>query len=412
MSLVEILVALTIGVFLLAGIIQVLTSGRATYRLAEAQARAQENGRYAIQFLARELRPSRSYLCRNIASEELHVAACALLQDPVACTGAVMVGSRTPLGYSTAQHGTANWLAQLPGGTATGTRGGVDAHWLRGDVLVSWGTVGESLYAQRDTLKQGTTVNTTLPVRLSGGLSADELADAGFRGGRMAMISDCLDTHVFTITNTQPVTGSLEHATTRNGTRVNQDANFNIGTGTFDRPYNDTAKASGWPRAVVAPFDLRVYFICCVALATGLEQTGDDVAQCNDDPVAFRPALCRWSASSGRAESVVLDVADLRATYDGRRLVGGGGNPVRFSDAAARQTADQLTSADWPQVYSTRVELLVTGGDEVRSTAVSPAAASSSGSGLGSGLADDRRIYESFSTTTANRARAPWTRDQ
>jgi type II secretory pathway component PulJ len=67
LSLIEVLVAMVLGLFLLAGIIQVMVSARAAYRLAEAQARTQENGRFAMQYLARELRPSRSGACRNIA---------------------------------------------------------------------------------------------------------------------------------------------------------------------------------------------------------------------------------------------------------------------------------------------------------------------------------------------------------
>lgn len=55
-GLVEIMVALVIGLVLMAGVFQIFQSNRTTYRVAEAMARVQENGRYAMMFLSRDLR--------------------------------------------------------------------------------------------------------------------------------------------------------------------------------------------------------------------------------------------------------------------------------------------------------------------------------------------------------------------
>ena len=159
---------MVLGLFLLGGLIQVLATSRATYRLAEAQARIQENGRYAMQSVAKEMRPSRSPACRNMAQEEIegtiNVLACALLSDPANCTSvpnAPRIGTKIPLGYSPAQPAT-DWLAGLP----TTARTAVDARWLRGDVLVSWGAFGEGVYAERDTLANSGVVIVALPIKL------------------------------------------------------------------------------------------------------------------------------------------------------------------------------------------------------------------------------------------------------
>ncbi len=55
-SLVEILISLVLGLFLMGGIFQVYLSNKQAYRLNDALARLQENGRFAMQFLARDLR--------------------------------------------------------------------------------------------------------------------------------------------------------------------------------------------------------------------------------------------------------------------------------------------------------------------------------------------------------------------
>lgn len=56
LTLVEMMVAMTIGLVLLGGVITVLTSSQQTYRVNEALARMQENARYAFQFLSRDIR--------------------------------------------------------------------------------------------------------------------------------------------------------------------------------------------------------------------------------------------------------------------------------------------------------------------------------------------------------------------
>lgn len=56
MTLVEVMVAMTIGLVLLGGVVTVLSSSQNTYRVNEALARMQENARYAFQLLSRDIR--------------------------------------------------------------------------------------------------------------------------------------------------------------------------------------------------------------------------------------------------------------------------------------------------------------------------------------------------------------------
>jgi type IV pilus assembly protein PilW len=56
MTLVEIMIALLIGLVLLGGIIQIFINTRQTYQVESALSRLQENGRFAMEFLARDIR--------------------------------------------------------------------------------------------------------------------------------------------------------------------------------------------------------------------------------------------------------------------------------------------------------------------------------------------------------------------
>ncbi len=68
LSLVEIMVAITLGIFLTAGMIKVFTSTKQTYRLQENLSRLQENGRFAINFLQRDLLIADYWGCANDSS--------------------------------------------------------------------------------------------------------------------------------------------------------------------------------------------------------------------------------------------------------------------------------------------------------------------------------------------------------
>ena len=56
-SLIELMVAITLGLLLTGGLIQLFTSTKVTFNSNEALARVQENGRFAMERLKRELRP-------------------------------------------------------------------------------------------------------------------------------------------------------------------------------------------------------------------------------------------------------------------------------------------------------------------------------------------------------------------
>ncbi|GMQ76972.1 MAG: PilW family protein [Gammaproteobacteria bacterium] len=56
MTLIEIMVAMVIGVIITAAVAQVYATSRATYQLTEGLSRVQENGRFGLEFLTRDVR--------------------------------------------------------------------------------------------------------------------------------------------------------------------------------------------------------------------------------------------------------------------------------------------------------------------------------------------------------------------
>lgn len=68
LSLVEIMVALTLSLILIAGVGQIYVSSRQTYRIQEALARLQENARFTLEVLGRDVRLAGYLGCSNSAS--------------------------------------------------------------------------------------------------------------------------------------------------------------------------------------------------------------------------------------------------------------------------------------------------------------------------------------------------------
>src|SRR5690554_5075136 len=64
-SLIELMVALAIGTVLVLGLVQVFAASRAAYQTSEGLARVQENARFALDFLQRDIRMAGHFGCVN-----------------------------------------------------------------------------------------------------------------------------------------------------------------------------------------------------------------------------------------------------------------------------------------------------------------------------------------------------------
>ncbi len=74
-SLVEMMVAMLVGVILLAGVVQIFLGSKLTYRTRDELATLTDNGRFAVELMQRELRMAGYSGCRTLKSVEPNVVA-------------------------------------------------------------------------------------------------------------------------------------------------------------------------------------------------------------------------------------------------------------------------------------------------------------------------------------------------
>ncbi len=73
LTLVEVMVALVVGLILSAGAIQIFISSKKTYQTTDAVSRIQENGRYALHFLSKDVRAAGFWGCAQDIEMTNHV---------------------------------------------------------------------------------------------------------------------------------------------------------------------------------------------------------------------------------------------------------------------------------------------------------------------------------------------------
>jgi len=168
--LVEILVAMMLGMFLMVGLLQIFLANKQTYMVTEAMARLQENGRFAIEFLARDARMADFWGCASRRVQEN--------------------------------------TAQLTNNLANGT-GFIDFN--AGGVNATDGTPLEPDSPDSLTLRGGASL-VGLPLLAPSTPAGNLTVTAGnhLEPGDLLLVSDCTNADIFQATN-DPATGSIEH---------------------------------------------------------------------------------------------------------------------------------------------------------------------------------------------------------
>ena len=168
LSLVEVLIAMLIGLILMSGVVQVFLSARQSNRVHEATARMQETGRMALEVISRDVRMADFWGC---AADITNVV------NNLDSAGSGFVDYQT-------------------GGLA-GTEGGSGAS----DTLVLRGGVNSGLQVQPP---YGPQASANIKVN----------ADNGLSQGDIVMVSDCQNADIFQITNANPDgSGTVVHNT-------------------------------------------------------------------------------------------------------------------------------------------------------------------------------------------------------
>jgi len=302
LSLVEIMVALAVGVVLLTGVIQIYASTKATYRMQDNLARLQENGRFALSFLTRDVRMAGYHGCTNFGpiTNTLNNAASLQYDFTIGLTGFNDVGASPPAMLSGA--------GVVP---AAGT-----------DVIVIRRNSDEPLRVVKN--NGSAQLFAEVLSQVPGGCKDGSDKVSGLCASDILMVSDCMKSRVFQAGNLQ-VTGTppdLNITHPSSGTPGNALPSWGGASAPADEQFSDDAE--------IVRIGTYAYFISN-KVVNG----------------ATMPVLNRFDG--GQVFELVEGVEDMQISYG--------------EDTDGDRTADAYRDADavfdWSAVVSARIHLLL-----------------------------------------------------
>ena len=253
-SVVELMIAMVIGLILTAGVLQVFTSSRATYRFNEQLARLQENERIAADMIQNDVRQAGYQGCAKQVP----------FTNTLNSSTTVQWNFAVPLQGHEAS-GAGAWLPAIDTGAVVSPRAGSDILALRipvrgaGSVALS-----SNMSTPTDTLK--TAAGSPTP----------------FAVGDVVMLSDCKAAAVFQVTGHNSATGEISHDAGA--------AALNKGPGNASNDLGHAFRA----KARIMPIETVIYYL-----------------RDNDDG---EPSLWR-RAGGAPAEEVVEGIESMQVLY-------------------------------------------------------------------------------------------------
>jgi len=296
LTLIELMVAMVLSLVLMAGVLTIFAGSKTTYRLQNGLATVQENGRYALHQMVRDIRGAGYTGCAGMEPATINIIADALAGDSYGPSD-VVVGFNDVAGHTVVDGVT---LEAMPGTDMIRIRGAADS--LVGVV-------------QQPGVGQGAEIKFA-----KGNVSIEQ--------GAVLMVSDCTSADVFCVTNDPKPIGGGEFFTASHA----QDCNS----------ANKLSKIYA-PPAGLFLFRSTTYFI---------GDTGRTTTENQPIRALFRHG---FNKTTGIVETVELvdGIEDMQITY-GVSDSPGASQVVRFVDA------DQADAGSlWPNVLTVRLSLLV-----------------------------------------------------
>lgn len=329
LSLIELMIAMLIGLVLMVGVIQVFGASRAAYQLSEGLARTQENSRFAIDYLQRDLRMAGHFGCVNDQSHlqvngalQTHFGASTEQALDFAVSIQAYEASGTKPGDSmTIGAPASGWSPALPTSiSALGPLPGSDVLVLR---FLS------NLGAPVDAIATGSGTTITVPTARWGALTQD-----GVTSPKLFGIADCSYADVFEASAVASASGTVQT------------------TEVLDRY---TAQPAG--QTVLYRAESLVYYVA---------------AGTSGEPSLYR---ARYDGAAYQVEELVEGVESMQLIFGQDRVTDLATTaPSGYIDVY--NTADTIGSVadDWRRVGSVQVGLLLRSPD--RATTQVPNAAS------------------------------------
>lgn len=335
-NLVELLIAMALGLFLVQGVLRVFTGNKDAYRWVNAHSKLQENFRFAVDTLSDKLRNSGYQGCAG-GSGKVYVT----LSSPTAyqnnfavkLRGYAWDGTSWSPGAVTASSSGGAALAALPASIA-------NAADRNSDIITFRGTSAAAVPVE----PAPGAYSSTAPIRVfrqgTQGDSLTNLKDSLAAGNTpTAMITDCINSSIFPVT---AIAGPASNFYT-----VTHGKNLS-GVYTVGSELAQVATETYY--VSILHTDGKYY---CSNPASG---TGPD--QCGTAGNCETPALCRAQGTSA-GRRIIEGVERLRISYgldtDNDSV------PNRYVNASGIATANE-----WEQVVSVELGLLLRTDDEIR----------------------------------------------
>ncbi|WOJ96490.1 PilW family protein [Congregibacter brevis] len=319
LSLIEFMVALLIGAFLVLGVVTVFLANKDSARLENSLARLQENGRFALDLMREDLHQAQ-YLGCNTGD----VFVINMIEDPnSAGFSATLEGIRA---YE--RNGTGTWAANPPvadlsatvqaAETAGGARNGSDVLSIRMTELMNEDDPNDPLL-------------TGLVLPTSTNVPIDDNPDCAIEEGSRVVITGCnLTAHLFEVTNAQSCTAG----TPPNATTLEFD-----NTGNFSTSINTTYDAE----SQVLLYEEAVWYVA----DTGRDRNGFDV-------------WALYREVNGTTQEMIEGVEHMQVKIGQRVSLS---DSIRYVDPS---DATLNTGNNYEGAISVRVALLMQGFDLIR----------------------------------------------
>lgn len=180
-SLVELMVALTIAMIILAASVALMVNSKQSYTTQDGLARLQENARFAMQFLLRDIRMAGYYGCAD---------------DITSVKSFLNAGNGFSFSFSNRIEGSEAGGVFNPSGTSLSTAG------------INTGTASGNIWPNTDAIAMRM-LDASNPFALQGSMpqtssSLKVNAGSGLAAGDVIMLTDCSNADMFQITNMNP----------------------------------------------------------------------------------------------------------------------------------------------------------------------------------------------------------------
>lgn len=360
LSLVELMIAMVIGLVLMTGVLQIFLGSKRVYTTQDALSRIQENGRLAVDFLSRDTRMAGYAGCASGANSNLHNG---LNINPSTASHKLLFDFEMPV------EGLDNVGAIAGWGSTVSPIAGTDILFVRGAFT---GDVGIKANNSSGNLRAET--NSPVIAGVDGG--PDCTASGSLCQNDIVMISDCAKSRVFQVTNL--------NADGASAALVVHAASGSPGN----------ASPASWGGSSAPPEEVFGVESELLRVSTLAYFIGENPAG--------RRALYQRAGTSAPVE-LVEGIQDMQVTYG--YDTSGDGVPESYVTAGAVSNADRATHvANWAKVASVRVALLLQSNDD--NIVETPQQITFNGSTVNpSSGTQDRRLRQVFVSTIGIRSR-------